>query len=103
MVLPALSLRAASKRVGFSCTYLKQLCPEQCAEIGSRYVRWRHEAALCRRGQLFEDVRGIVQNLHLKAECPSVGRVCSLLQPNSLREWKALNSAVQAARDEIGQ
>jgi hypothetical protein len=101
--IPALSLRVASKRVGFSLAYLKELCPQQCAALGSRYVRWRHEAALRRRAQLIDEVRQIVQNIHLRGKCPTVKRVSSLLQPNSLREWKALQGAVKAAREEIGQ
>ena len=99
--IPALSLRAASKRVGFSLAYLKELCPQQCAAPGSRYVRWRHEAALLRKAQLIDEVRQIVQNLHLQGKCPTVGRVSSLLQPNSLREWRALEGAVKTAREEM--
>jgi hypothetical protein len=99
--IPALSLCEASKRVGVSLAYLKELCPQQCAALGSRYVQWRHEAALRRKAQLIDEVHQIVQKLHLQGKCPTVKRVSSLLQPNSLRGWRALEGAVKTAREEI--
>lgn len=96
--LPAPSLRMVSKRTGFSCAHLKTLCPQQCAALASRYLRWRHEAALLRKAQLREEVQKIVQDLHRQGKCPTVVRVSALLQPNSLREWKTLTEAVKAAR-----
>lgn len=99
--VPAVSLRSASKRTGLSYAYLKELCPEECAALGSRYVRWRHEASQLRKAQLTEEVREIVSQLHDQSRCPTVVRVMSLLRPNTLREWKSLIATVKAAREAI--
>jgi len=99
---PAVSLPVAGQRIGFHPSYLRQLCPEECAALGSRYLRWRHEASQLRKARLIEEVREIVLQLHTQGEYPSVTRVASLLPPTALREWKALPAAVKAARQEIG-
>lgn len=99
---PAVSLRVACKLIGRSVAYLKELCPEECAAIGSRYIRWRHEASQLRKARLIEEVREIVLQLHAQRKYPSVNRVGSLLPATALREWKALPAAVKAARQEIG-
>ena len=77
--VPAVSLRIASQRTGFSCLYLKELCPEECAALGSRYVRWRHESSERRKMDLFQDVRDAVGQLHDEGKCPTVKRVMSVL------------------------
>lgn len=100
--VPALSLRMVGTRTGISPSHLKTLCPEQCAVLASRYLCWRHEAAVLRRTQLMEEVQKIVHELHRQGKCPTVGRVSALLQPNSLREWKTITDAVKMARDRIG-
>lgn len=99
---PAVSLRGVGERLGRSVSYLKELCPEECAALGARYIRWRHEASQLRQARLLEDVREVVLQLHRQGKCPSVTRVASLLPSNALREWKALPAAVKAARQEIG-
>jgi len=99
---PAVSLRVAGERLGRSGSYLKELCPEECAALGARYVRWRHQASQLRKAQLAEEVRKVVFQLHAQGKCPSVTRVESLLPPSVLREWKALTAAVKASRQEIG-
>lgn len=99
--VPAVSLRIASQRTGFSCLYLKELCPEECAALGSRYVRWRHESSERRKMDLFQDVRDAVGQLHDEGKCPTVKRVMSLLPTTALREWKTLTAAVKAARQAI--
>lgn len=96
--VPPVSQRSASKRTGLSYAYLKELCPEECAALGSRYVRWRHEASQLRKAQLTEEVREIVSQLHDQGRCPTVVRVMSLLRPNTLREWKSLIATVKAAQ-----
>jgi len=100
--VPAVSLPVAGKRIGFAPSYLRELCPEECAALGSRYVRWRHEASQLRKARLLEAVREVVLQLHRQGKCPSVPRVASLLPPTALREWKALPAAVKTARQEIG-
>src|SRR6266404_2441072 len=62
--VPAVSLRIASQRTGFSCAYLKELCREECAALGSWYVRWRNEASERRKMGLFQDIRNAVRQLH---------------------------------------
>jgi hypothetical protein len=99
---PAVSLRAAGERIGRSVSHLKKLFPEECAALGSRYIRWRHEASQLRKARLVEEVREVVLQLHAQSKCPTVTRVASLLPPTALREWKALPAAVKAARQEIG-
>jgi len=99
---PAVSLRVVGTRLGFAPSYLRQLCPEECAALGARYIRWRHEASELRKARLLEDVREVVLGLHHQGQCPSVSRVASFLPPTALREWKALPAAVKAARQEIG-
>jgi hypothetical protein len=99
---PAVSLRVAGERIGRSVAYLKELCPEECAALGSRYIRWRHEASRLRKARLVEQVHEVVLQLRTQGKCPSVARVASLLPPNALREWKALPAAVKAARQAIG-
>jgi hypothetical protein len=99
--VPAVSLRIASQRTGFSCAYLKELCPEECAALGSWYVRWRHEASEQRKMRLFQEVRDAVSQLHDEGKCPTVERVMSLLPKTALREWKTLTAAVKAARQAI--
>jgi AraC-like DNA-binding protein len=54
--VPALSLRAASRLVGLSSSYLKKLCPQQCAALTSRYLRSRHDASSLRKQTLVEEV-----------------------------------------------
>jgi hypothetical protein len=100
--VPAVSLPIAAKRTGLGHAYLKELCPEECAALGSRYVRWRHEASQLRNTRLIEEVRDVVLQLHTQRKFPSVNRVASLLPPTALREWKALPAAVKAAREVIG-
>jgi DNA-binding phage protein len=100
--VPAVSLPVVGKRIGLAPSYLRQLCPEECAALGARYVRWRHEASVLRKARLLEDVREVVLQLHSQGKCPSVTRVASMLPPTALREWKALPAAVKAARQEIG-
>jgi len=99
--VPAVSLRIASQRTGFSCLYLKELCPRECAALGSRYVRWRHESSERRKTDLFQQVRDAVRQLHNEGKCPTVKRVMSLLPTTALREWKTLTTAVKAARQTI--
>lgn len=99
---PAVSLRVVGERLGRSVSYVKELCPEECAALGARYIRWRHEASQLRKARLAEQVREVVLQLHAHGKCPSVKRVESLLPPTALREWKALSAAVKAARQEIG-
>lgn len=99
--IPAVSLRIASQRTGFCCVYLKELCPEECAALGSRYVRCRHESSEQRKMGLFQQVRDAVRQLHDEGKCPTVKRVMSLLPTTALREWKTLTAAVKAARQAI--
>jgi len=99
--VPAVSLRIASQRTGFSCAYLKELCREECAALGSWYVRWRHEASERRKMGLFQEVRNAVRQLHDEGNCPTVKRVMSLLPTTALRGWKTLTAAVKAARQAI--
>jgi transcriptional regulator with XRE-family HTH domain len=99
--VPVVSLRIASKRMGISCAYLYELCPEECAAVTSRYRRCRHEAAELRKINLLEEVRRLVRQLHDQGKCPSAERVTSLLSPDSSKEWKAVNATVKAARQEI--
>jgi len=99
--VPAVSLRIASQRTGFSCAYLKELCREECAALGSWYVRWRHEASERRKMGLFQEVRNAVRQLHDEGNGPTVKRVMSLLPTTALREWKTLTAAVKAARQAI--
>lgn len=101
--VPALPIRAASRRVGLSCSYLKKLCPQECRALASRYRRSQKEASSLRKTELIEEVRRMVRNLCLQGLCPSVQRVSSLLQPNSLRDWKAVAVAVEAARAAIDE
>ena len=99
--VPAVSLRIASQRTGFSCAYLKELCPEECCALASRYRCWRHEASKLRKRDLFEEVRQLVRQIHDEGKHPTVGRVASLLSDTALREWKTLNAAVKAAKEAI--
>jgi len=99
--VPAVSVRLAGKRTGFVPSYLKELCPEECAALGSRYVRLRHEASQLRKARLMEEVREVVRQLHDQGRCPTVMRVTSLLPPTALREWRTLTAAVEAAREAI--
>ena len=99
---PAVSLRVAGERIGRSVSYLKELCPEECAALGAKYIRWRHEASQLRKARLLEEVREVVLQLHAEGKCPTPTRVASLLSPTALREWKALPAAVNTARQEIG-
>jgi len=99
--VPAVSLTIASERTGLSRGYLKQLCPEQCATLGSRYRTWRHEAHEQRKMELFAEVCETVRQLRNQGRCPSIGRVTSLLSPSTLKDWKTIAAAVKAAREAI--
>ena len=96
--VPAVSLRIASQRTGFSCAYLKELCREECAALGSWYVRWRHEASERRKMGLFQEVRNAVRQLHDEGNGPTVKRVMSLLPTTALREWKTLSNSRSESR-----
>ena len=100
--IPVVSLRAVGERLGRSLSYLKEQCPEECAALGARYIRWRHEASQLRNARLIEQVREVVFQLHAEGKCPSVNRVESLLPPTALRGWRALPAAVKSARKELG-
>lgn len=101
LAVPAVSLRAAGERIGCSVSYLKELCPEECAALGERFIRRRHEASQLRKVRLVEEVREVVHQLHDQGRCPTVVRVTSLLPPTALREWRTLTAAVEAAREAI--
>ena len=99
--IPVVSLRIASQRMGVSCAYLYELCPEESLAITSRYRGWRRDTAEQRKIVLFQEVHKVVRQLHHEGECPSAERVTSLLSPTTSKEWKAVNVAVKAARDAI--
>jgi AraC-like DNA-binding protein len=99
---PAVSLSAASQRLGLSTTHLKDLFPEECAALASRYVRWRHEASAHRKAQLLGEVQEVVEQIHAYGQYPTLPRVTALLPSTALREWHALTAAVKAARVAIG-
>lgn len=99
---PAPSFVTVCKRAGLSYAALAEMCPEECAAIRSRYLRNRSEASRRRKKQLREEVRHIVQRLQVEGECPSDGRVASLLPNTALRDWRVLSAAVKAARQELG-
>jgi len=96
--VPGVSLRIASQRTGFSCAYLKELCREECAALGSWYVCWRHEASERRKMGLFQEVRNAVRQLHDEGNGPTVKRVMSLLPTTALREWKTLTNSRSESR-----
>jgi AraC-like DNA-binding protein len=99
---PAFSLSAASQRLGYSVTHLKDLCPEECAALTSRYVRWRNEASAQRKLQLIGEVQEVVEKIHARGQYPTLPRVTALLPSTALREWHALTAAVKTARVAIG-
>ena len=99
---PAVSLSAASQRLGFSITHLKDLCPAECAALTSRYVRWRHDASAQRKLQLIGGVQEVVERIHARGRYPTLPRVTALLPSTALLEWHALTAAVKAARVVIG-
>ena len=99
---PAVSLSAASQRLGFSITHLKDLCPEECVALASRYVRWRHDASAQRKLQLIGEVQEVVEQIHAHGQYPTLPRVAALLPSTALREWHALTAAVKTARVVIG-
>lgn len=98
---PAPSLSSICRRIGLSRSFLQEIGPRECAAIQSRYLRGRSEASRRRRDQMGEEVREIVRELHRQGKCPTVTRVTSLLGKATLREWKALQAAVKAARQEL--
>ncbi len=99
---PAVSLSAAGQRLGFSITHLKDLCPEECVALASRYVRWRHDALAQRKLQLIGEVQEVVEQIHARGRYPTLPRVTALLPSTALRDWHALTAAVKAARVVIG-
>ena len=99
---PAVSLSAASQRLGFSITHLKDLCAAECAALTSRYVRWRHDASSQRKAQLIGEVQEVVEQIHAQGQYPTLPRVVALLPSTALREWHALTAAVKTARVVIG-
>ena len=98
---PAPSFTSLCKRVGLSGSSLGEVCPPLCAAIQSRYLRGRREASQKRKEELRAEVRQIVQELHRQGKLPSVPRVTGLLGKTTLREWKTLAAAVEAARQEL--
>lgn len=98
---PVVSLQAVSRQLDLSVAHLAELCPDECAAIRSRYVRWRHGASELRKARMFVEVREAVLQLHTRGQCPTVSRVMPLLTPGCLREWHALTTAVKAARAAI--
>ncbi len=99
---PAVSLSAASQRLGLSITHLKDLFPAECAALTSAYVRWRHDASAQRKEQLIGEVQEIVEQIHARGQYPTLPRVVALLPSTALREWHALTAAVKTARVVIG-
>jgi len=98
----AVSLSAASQSLGLSTIHLRELCPEECAALTSRYVRWRHEESEQRKARLIGEVQEVVEQLHAHGKFPTMPRVNALLPSTALREWHALTAAVKAARVAIG-
>ena len=98
----AVSLSAASQSLGLSTIHLRELCPEECAALTSRYVRWRHEESEQRKARLIGEVQAVVEQLHAHGKFPTMPRVTALLPSIALREWYALTAAVKAARVAIG-
>ena len=84
--VPVVSLRIASQRMGVSCAYLYELCPEESVTITSRYRRWRRDTAEQRKIALFEEVHKVVRQLHDEGKCPTAERVTSLLSPTTSKE-----------------
>ncbi|MHB8413218.1 MAG: hypothetical protein ACYDDI_14900 [Candidatus Acidiferrales bacterium] len=100
---PVPSLAAMCKRTGRSRSSLLDLCPEESRAIQSRYWPSIKETSRRRREQLASEVREIVRELHRQGIRPTAERVTRLLGKTTLREWKALNAAVKAARQEFDQ
>jgi transcriptional regulator with XRE-family HTH domain len=100
---PAPSFATVCKRTGLSRASLLELCPDESKAIQSRYWPARKEASQHRREQLVAEVREIVRKLHRQGTRPTPERVTALLGKTTLREWKALNAAVRAARQEFDQ
>ncbi len=98
---PAPSFASLCKRIGLSRSSLEEVCPRLSEAIRSRYLRGRREASQHRKDALRAEVRQIVQELHRQGKLPSVTRVTGLLGKTTLMEWKALDSAVKAARQEL--
>ena len=96
--IPAVSLTVVSQRTGLSRGYLKELFPEQCAALATRYRTWLHEAHEQRKVALFAEVSDAVRKFHREGKCPSIDRVTSLLSPNALKDWKTVAAALKAAR-----
>ncbi|MFZ0707415.1 MAG: hypothetical protein WAM71_17580 [Candidatus Korobacteraceae bacterium] len=99
---PAPSFVRVSKRVGLSYAALAETCPEECAAIRSRYLQSRSEASRRKKQQLGKEVRHIAQRLQVEGERPSLGRVRALLSNAVLKDWRTLNAAIKAARQELG-
>lgn len=100
---PAPSLTSLCRRVRLSRASLLEMCPDECAAIGSRYLRARKEASQSRKDQLVQEVRQIVNRLHRQSIRPTMARVVALLPATTLREWRALQIALDSAKQEIEQ
>lgn len=101
--VPAVSLVDASRRLGLSCTTLKEWCPAESAALSARYIRWRREVSQLRKQQLFAEVQAIVDSLRARKQSPSIPRILSLLQPTTLKDWKTVHAAIKVARKRVGQ
>jgi hypothetical protein len=98
---PVASLVTVCKRIGLSYGTLWKMWPEESAAIWARYLRHRRETLECRKEQMRQEVRRIVQRLHGEGKCPSVKRVRALLSKTTLKDRTAVQAAVKAARQEL--
>ena len=98
---PTPSLSTICIRVGLSSSTLWKHWPEEMTAIHSKRRHDRRKTSERRKERMIHEVRGIVQALHREGKCPTQRRVRTLLSKTTLKDWKALEAAVRAARGEL--
>jgi transcriptional regulator with XRE-family HTH domain len=98
---PAPSLPTICNRVGLSSSTLWKYWSDGMTAIHLKRRHDRRKTSERRKERMIQEVRGIVQALHREGKCPTQVRVRALLSKTTLKDWKALEAAVRAARGQL--
>jgi hypothetical protein len=94
---PAPSLQQVASRLGMSCPWLAERCPDLCKAISRRFCESQRKQTQIKHNLLNKAVSKIAKHLYNKGMKPTHKSICQLLDPTLIKDWSAIQRALKAA------